>query len=285
MFVGAPAPDRSGAVSRSWNMPRLRGLDHVTIQRDRPCAYTRRSIAAKVGPWRSDRLRLALRADVFAVFARPGGIALGGSPAAAGLRLAALEVLPQRRPQPIFPRLAPLRLGLLAHRETRTTAAPILQRPPRCRPKGPVLSLALAIVATGAHLRARGRVLAPPPPLWQANAVPAYRVAGSCSQRCRSSVVEHSLGKGEVVSSILTGSTINQALSPFGIGNSIHFAMLENVWRCKNRALRSQMFVAIFLSECQLCWTRGWQDAQRRSRGGDASCSRGVMFHGDHYGR
>jgi hypothetical protein len=26
--------------------------------------------------------------------------------------------------------------------------------------------------------------------------------------RCRSSVVEHSLGKGEVVSSILTGSTI-----------------------------------------------------------------------------
>jgi hypothetical protein len=28
------------------------------------------------------------------------------------------------------------------------------------------------------------------------------------SQRCRSSVVEHSLGKGEVVSSILPGSTI-----------------------------------------------------------------------------
>jgi hypothetical protein len=28
-------------------------------------------------------------------------------------------------------------------------------------------------------------------------------------KRCRSSVVEHSLGKGEVVSSILTGSTIN----------------------------------------------------------------------------
>jgi hypothetical protein len=28
------------------------------------------------------------------------------------------------------------------------------------------------------------------------------------ARRCRSSVVEHSLGKGEVVSSILTGSTI-----------------------------------------------------------------------------
>jgi hypothetical protein len=31
-------------------------------------------------------------------------------------------------------------------------------------------------------------------------------------QRCRSSVVEHSLGKGEVVSSILTGSTIKSLL-------------------------------------------------------------------------
>ena len=30
--------------------------------------------------------------------------------------------------------------------------------------------------------------------------------------RCRSSVVEHSLGKGEVVSSILTGSTITLPL-------------------------------------------------------------------------
>src|SRR5438105_3992777 len=46
--------------------------------------------------------------------------------------------------------------------------------------------------------------------------MPAYgkdrRATGSISRprsgaRCRSSVVEHSLGKGEVVSSILTGST------------------------------------------------------------------------------
>ena len=33
-----------------------------------------------------------------------------------------------------------------------------------------------------------------------------FHFSGSCP-RCRSSVVEHSLGKGEVVSSILTGST------------------------------------------------------------------------------
>src|SRR5215211_7699282 len=52
-------------------------------------------------------------------------------------------------------------------------------------------------------------VLAPPPPLWQATAVPASRAAAEAhaQKRCRSSVVEHSLGKGEVVSSILTGST------------------------------------------------------------------------------
>ena len=35
---------------------------------------------------------------------------------------------------------------------------------------------------------------------------------GSCPQRCRSSVVEHSLGKGEVDSSILSGSTITAPL-------------------------------------------------------------------------
>jgi hypothetical protein len=35
------------------------------------------------------------------------------------------------------------------------------------------------------------------------------RAALGRKARCRSSVVEHPLGKGEVVSSILTGSTIN----------------------------------------------------------------------------
>ena len=45
------------------------------------------------------------------------------------------------------------------------------------------------------------RTLEPPPPLWQLSAARA-------APGCRSSVVEHPLGKGEVVSSILTGSTI-----------------------------------------------------------------------------
>ena len=38
-------------------------------------------------------------------------------------------------------------------------------------------------------------------------------ILGAC---CRSSVVEHSIGNGEVDSSILSGSTIFPALSPFG---------------------------------------------------------------------
>src|SRR4029077_13497826 len=37
------------------------------------------------------------------------------------------------------------------------------------------------------------------------------------ARRCRSSVVEHSLGKGEVVSSILTGSTRYSEISAFSI--------------------------------------------------------------------
>jgi len=42
--------------------------------------------------------------------------------------------------------------------------------------------------------------------------------------RCRSSVVEHSLGKGEVLSSILSGSTIKR---PYFIGNFSIFAVLS----------------------------------------------------------
>src|SRR5262249_11787915 len=43
--------------------------------------------------------------------------------------------------------------------------------------------------------------------LWQGSARPARHIRTATGRRCRSSVVEHSLGKGEVVSSILTGST------------------------------------------------------------------------------
>jgi hypothetical protein len=49
--------------------------------------------------------------------------------------------------------------------------------------------------------------------------------AGSFSvRRCRSSVVEHSLGKGEVLSSILSGSTIK---SPYFIGDFSVFPVLS----------------------------------------------------------
>src|SRR5260370_8856686 len=44
--------------------------------------------------------------------------------------------------------------------------------------------------------------------LWQGS--PGSRLIDARESGCRSSVVEHSLGKGEVVSSILTGSTSNR---------------------------------------------------------------------------
>src|SRR2546427_1095075 len=56
----------------------------------------------------------------------------------------------------------------------------------------------------------RGRVLAPCRPVWQGSQRSRPYPIGRFShpaRRCRSSVVEHPLGKGEVVSSILTGST------------------------------------------------------------------------------
>src|SRR5262249_26589157 len=53
------------------------------------------------------------------------------------------------------------------------------------------------------------RQLAPLWTLWQGSRgfEAAYFSVAFAPSRCRSSVVEHSLGKGEVVSSILTGST------------------------------------------------------------------------------
>ena len=58
---------------------------------------------------------------------------------------------------------------------------------------------------------ARAAALAPLAPLWQGSPrfAAAFRLRDFApARRCRSSVVEHPLGKGEVVSSILTGSTI-----------------------------------------------------------------------------
>src|SRR5215211_7206695 len=97
-------------------MRRLRGFDHVTIQRDGCFPPTHAARLRRKSDRRApNRLRLALRTGVFAVFVGPGGLSLGRRPTPARLRLAALEVLPQRRPQPVVPRFAPLRLALVAH--------------------------------------------------------------------------------------------------------------------------------------------------------------------------
>src|SRR5215510_11111367 len=62
----------------------------------------------------------------------------------------------------------------------------------------------------------KGRALAPGAAVWQgsphARPLP-HRSILHPPRRCRSSVVEHPLGKGEVVSSILTGSTSKMRLS------------------------------------------------------------------------
>ena len=63
--------------------------------------------------------------------------------------------------------------------------------------------------ASAAGVPVRQPRLRPLPALWQGSAhYPAcFPGSRAFAARCRSSVVEHSLGKGEVVSSILTGST------------------------------------------------------------------------------
>ena len=62
------------------------------------------------------------------------------------------------------------------------------------------------------ELQKRGtrRALAQPGALWQGSArlVGAFLADSRIRARCRSSVVEHSIGNGEVDSSILSGSTI-----------------------------------------------------------------------------
>ena len=119
-----------------------------------------------------------------------GTSAILGRGAALGLGFAALEVFPQRRreagPTPRG-RFLGLRTILHGNRIGRQTT--------------PIKALAWPV---GAGL------LAHPAALWQGT----RRFAGHeshlklAARRCRSSVVEHSLGKGEVVSSILPGSTI-----------------------------------------------------------------------------
>jgi hypothetical protein len=121
------------------------------------------------------------------------GVGPGRGCAPFRLGLATLEVLPQRRAQ------APLLACFL---------------PALVRAFGPIVHGGKDTNRRGAkegplHEDCRGRsVLAPLWTLWQGS--PHSRphfLYSHPARRCRSSVVEHSLGKGEVVSSILTGST------------------------------------------------------------------------------
>jgi hypothetical protein len=156
-----------------------------------------------------EQSRASIQSDfalaLFLILGKSGGIVgraclrLSGG-AAFGLCLAALEVFPQRRPQALLLPCLLRAFRLIVHDDKTTMLVP------------------QGYDAALARERARHAEIA-----WSCTRLPAWRPYGkdraargripcfACSQtarRCRSSVVEHPLGKGEVVSSILPGSTI-----------------------------------------------------------------------------
>src|SRR5262249_11820056 len=109
------------------------------------------------------------------------------------LRLAALEVLPQRCAQaPLLPDLR-CALGIIAH------WLKTMYRGGLAKGLGAMTDRRSAHACASSDPVAMGRRTQGRFPF------PRFSPAAG---RCRSSVVEHPLGKGEVVSSILTGSTI-----------------------------------------------------------------------------
>ncbi len=128
-----------------------------------------------------------------------GRLGVGIRPAAGTsprLYLAALQIFPQRRTQPLLT----VRLGLLScslvHDGGPAMTAPAGK--PRRDRRLP------AFARYGKHRDISHRI---------------FVITTRQARRCRSSVVEHPLGKGEVVSSILTGSTI-RAPSKVRLGGS-----------------------------------------------------------------
>ena len=122
-----------------------------------------------------------------------------------GLCLAARQIGPQRLGEPFFgkplsfrcPLIGSGRAFLLRGRITHDDAAQ-----PQFR--------ALLGEKRGAIKQRDGltHALAIPRPLWQKPPIAREASGPQARKCCRSSVVEHSLGKGEVESSILSGSTI-----------------------------------------------------------------------------
>ena len=123
-----------------------------------------------------------------------------------GLGFAPPEILPQRRREP------PLLLGLLQC--LRTQCLRIIVHAGRLRPADTARKTSRDRPAN-ARLR-----LHPVPPCGKDRGVCGRNrslISSGRTARCRSSVVEHPLGKGEVVSSILTGSTSNSFRVQVGV--------------------------------------------------------------------
>src|SRR5262249_32007868 len=132
-------------------------------------------------------------------------------------------------------------------------------------------------------------VLAPPTPLWQAS--PARRVRRASAPRpdksCRSSVVEHSLGKGEVDSSILSGSTTRPMKLPALPGTKARIAGLICIHcaqdYCRIRGLRRLERRAWIAKWSWRTWSRPSRTLPTRtgasSASGDGSpiCATGVI--------
>ena len=202
------AGDRDRAVEPLPPTMRMRSMPRPPFWQTPPIPCEPRRHAEKASP--SARLLLGSSCAAYVrQFRRNRGAYRGarGPPrarlCALCLGLATLEVLPQRRAQaPLLACLLPALVrafGPLVHGGKDTNR--------RGAKEGPLCE------------GCRGRsVLAPLWTLWQGSPHSRPHLFYSHpARRCRSSVVEHSLGKGEVVSSILTGSTrkspINKGLS------------------------------------------------------------------------
>ena len=138
---------------------------------------------------RTARLALILPGNSGGIV-RLGACWLGRSGAAFRLRLAAFEVLSQRRAQTPLPSQLLCAFVTTAHRHNIRSRREVSEDPRSDPP------------SNGARLRHFR-------PCGKDRRARFHPLFSQSARRCRSSVVEHPLGKGEVVSSILTGSTRN----------------------------------------------------------------------------
>src|SRR5262249_7382483 len=207
-LVGEQARDHQrqggvlGAGDRNRSVEPLAAVDANAIHAPSPVSGKRhdaaRTAAPRCGKARTRRKAAApglallfMPGDSGGIVGLTGARRAGTRRAGLGLGLATLEILPQRSAQTpllahLLRALSPLVHGLQDYDPTARDGSLGRDRPlngSRLRPMWPC----------GKDRRTRGRF-----PIGRFSHPP---------RRCRSSVVEHPLGKGEVVSSILTGST------------------------------------------------------------------------------